>query len=51
MVIKIEKAASGSSWLVRLNDLLVPFRSMEQAQTFVDRLKTRLEAEHPIPHY
>jgi len=32
-----------------LNDYPVAFRSMEEAVSFVDRLKSRIEAPHIIP--
>ncbi|WP_296180595.1 hypothetical protein [Pseudomonas sp. UBA1879] len=51
MVIAIKKAVCGPDWLVMLNDYAVSFRSMEEAQSFVDRLKARIEAPHVIPVY
>jgi len=51
MVIKIEKAVCGTDWLVILNNYPVTFSSMEAAQSFVDRLRARIEAPHTIPVY
>lgn len=49
MVITIEKAVCGPDWLVMLNYYPLTFRSMAEAQSFVDRLKARIEAPHIIP--
>ena len=49
MTIKIEKALCGPDWLVRLDDYPVAFRCMEDAMSFANRLKSRLEAPHIIP--
>jgi len=49
MVITIEKAVCGPDWLVMLNNYPLTFRSMAEAQSFVDRLKARIEAPHSIP--
>ncbi len=44
MKIKIEKNNNDNTCLVWLNDAPVTFRNEEEAQAYVEQLRTRLEA-------
>lgn len=41
--------ADESGWIVKLGLCVVPFRTQQAADQFVERLKQRLEAPHWLP--
>ncbi len=43
------KTAHGARWQVRMDQHGVSFRSEAEAQQFLNVLRTRLQAPHPLP--
>lgn len=49
MLIKIEEAETPEGWLVWMDAWCFRFRSYAEAEAFVERLESRLNAHHPLP--
>ncbi|WP_057447147.1 MULTISPECIES: hypothetical protein [Pseudomonas syringae group] len=50
MLIRIEEGMYGANWVVKLDDYPVSCRSWQEAREFADRMKSRIDAPHPLPH-
>ncbi|WP_040068293.1 hypothetical protein [Pseudomonas batumici] len=49
MLISIEEADTNAGWLVVMDAWRVKFRSYAEAEAFVEKLKDRINAPHPLP--
>lgn len=49
MLIRIEEGPCENHWIVRLDDYPVICRDWHEAKEFADRMKSRLDAPHPLP--
>ncbi|AVB22034.1 MULTISPECIES: hypothetical protein [Pseudomonas syringae group] len=50
MLIRIEEGVYGANWVVKLDDYPVKCRSWQEAREFADRMKSRIDAPHSLPH-
>ncbi|EGH21376.1 MULTISPECIES: hypothetical protein [Pseudomonas syringae group genomosp. 2] len=50
MLIRIEEGVYGGAWVVILDDYPVKCRSWQEAREFADRMKSRIDAPHSLPH-
>ncbi|MCJ2373789.1 hypothetical protein [Pseudomonas sp. RGM 3321] len=50
MLIRIEEGVYGAAWVVKLDDYPVKCRSWQEAREFADRMKSRIDAPHSLPH-
>ncbi|AAO57993.1 hypothetical protein BTW15_15365 [Pseudomonas syringae pv. tomato] len=50
MLIRIEEGVYGADWVVKLGDYPVKCRSWQEAREFADRMKSRMDAPHSLPH-
>ncbi|EGH41691.1 hypothetical protein PSYPI_04389, partial [Pseudomonas syringae pv. pisi str. 1704B] len=50
MLIRIEEGVYGDAWVVILDDYPVKCRSWQEAREFADRMKSRIDAPHSLPH-
>ncbi|KTB83502.1 hypothetical protein [Pseudomonas syringae] len=50
MLIRIEEGMYGANWVVKLGDYPVSCRSWQEAREFADRMKSRIDAPHTLPH-
>ncbi|RJY21477.1 hypothetical protein C6381_17230 [Pseudomonas syringae pv. actinidiae] len=50
MLIRIEEGVYGADWVVKLDDYPVKCRSWQEAREFADRMKSRIDAPHSLPH-
>lgn len=51
MLIRIEDVITTTGWCVVLGSWRVSFRSYVEAEVFVERLRERIKAPHPLPEY
>ncbi|WP_232924498.1 hypothetical protein [Pseudomonas cichorii] len=49
MLIRIEEGNQGANWVVKLDDYPVTCRSWQEAREFAERMKSRIDAPHPLP--
>ncbi len=49
VLISIEEADTHSDWLVVIDVWRVRFRRYAEAEAFVEKLKDRINAPHPLP--
>ncbi|GFM79083.1 MULTISPECIES: hypothetical protein [Pseudomonas] len=49
MLIRIEEGNHGANWVVKLDDYPVTCRSWQEAREFAERMKSRIDAPHPLP--
>lgn len=50
MLIQIEEGTHGASWVVMLDSYPVKCSSWHEARDFADKMQSRLEAPHQLPH-
>ena len=50
MLIRIEEGHYDNHWIVRLDDYPVTCRDWDEAKAFADRMKSRIDAPHALPH-
>lgn len=51
MLIRIEEGHFDNHWIVRLDDYPVTCRDWREANEFAERMKSRIDAPHPLPHH
>lgn len=49
MKIKIEQSPNETSWLVKLDECVVSFRTKQEARGFANKLQARLDSPHNLP--
>lgn len=49
MLIRIEEGNHGTHWVVKLDDYPVTCRDWREAKEFAERMKSRIDAPHPLP--